>query len=212
MPVLPGGEIISGVGGRIWIDHNPESSTRLPNGYETYEDLNGLDPKNSADPEYLNYFLDISQWSITRALILAEVPHSGCAGGVTRRVIGQTWRFSASLPLDQSNFPDDRFAIGEIGIAKGSTDGPAVGDVSIAFYLGAVDINPEAIFMNMFEQRFYYSPRALIHQVSPVLNATGDVIRYNIAGEESCRLFLIPNESETCDRYMTYLNKHKGWL
>ncbi len=215
--VLPGGQIISGVGGRIWMTTNYEDEADLPSSYIVFNALNSLDPKKQGDPDGTGAveeqpYLEITQWSISRTLILAEVPHSGCAGGVTRRVIGQTWRFNASLPLDQSNFPDDLFSIGEIGIPDtDNSDTPVVGDVSIAFWLGAVDINPEAVFMGM-KQKLYYSPRAIIHQINPVLNASGDVIRYTITGEESCRLFLLPNEEVICDRYLKYLNRHKGWL
>jgi hypothetical protein len=99
--------------------------------------------------------------------------------------------------LDQSIFPEslllqDRFAI--------------------AFYLGDVKINPEAVFMGMNQQAFYFSPRACLSHIAPVLNASGDVIRVNIAGEESCKLFLIPLEIDKCTKYVKYLNLHKGWL
>ena len=207
MPTLPGGKIIGGTGGRIWTSQIPFTPPTAPS-YSTFQGLNGLTPKSNIvgggtlGAESSLPFLDISQWSITRIWIYAEVPHSGCVGGVTRRLIGRTWRFSASLQLDQSNFPeslliDDRFAI--------------------AFYLGDVTTNPEAIYMGMY-QAFYFSPRACISHISPVLNATGDVIRVNIAGEESCRLFYIsgdpsvPDDSDLCTQYMTYLNLHKGWL
>ena len=209
MPTLPGGKIISGVGGRLWIspiklgaDHDDLVPKRAIfddiDGSTPKSNTEGLDPDANPPPGYgVNPpFLDVLQWSITRTRILAEVPHSGCVGGVTRRVIGVTWRFSASLPLDQDYFPEsllkaDRFAI--------------------AFYLGDVSINSEAIYMDM-DQAYYFSPRAVIHQINPILNASGDVIRVNITGEESSRLFLIPTESDLCDRYVDYVNKHKGWL
>ena len=195
MPVLPGGKIISGVGGRLWIS-NIQPGFLAPTR-ALFQGSGGLDPKGwrvTGAPNPL--FLDVQQWSIARTTILAEIPHSGCVGGVTRRVLGYTWRFSASLPLDQSRFPeslliDDSFAI--------------------AFYLGDVTINPEAVYMNM-NQAYYFSPRVCLTHIGPVLNATGDVIRINISGEESCRLFLIPTEQDLCDKYITYLNVHKGWL
>jgi len=119
------------------------------------------------------------------------------------------------LPLDQDNIPDVLFDVGEIGISNGIPHPPAVGDVAIAFYLGDVNINPEAVYMGM-SQRFYYSPRTYISHINPVLNAAGDVIRYSLTGEENCRLFLIGDASSreniACNRYLDYLNKHKGWL
>jgi len=204
--VLPGGKIISGIGGRIWVSSIPPGA--LAPTRAAFSGLGGFNPLASGSlfPPAINGvpnenygkapFLDIQQWSISKTTILARVPHSGCVGGITSRIIGTTWRWSASLPLDQSNFPEslliqDKFAL--------------------AFYLGDVVINPEAVYMGM-TQSYYFSPRVCINYTNPVLNASGDVIRVTIGGEESCRLFLIPTEGELCDEYVTYLNLHRGWL
>ena len=83
-------------------------------------------------------------------------------------------------------------------------------NVALAFYLGDVAINPEAVAMEI-SQSFYFAPACMIRSCQPVLNAARDVIRYQVTGEGNSRLYLYPDEETDCTAYMTYL-KARGWI
>lgn len=83
---IPGGAIISGIGGRIYVDSLPSDISDL----------------TSAD----SYF-DISQYQLQIIYLNAECPHSGTFGAIARRRVGYDFTFQATLPLDQGNFPGE---------------------------------------------------------------------------------------------------------
>ena len=196
MPVIPGGKIIGGMGGRIYVgtmgrDPSFFSGQDATTEISTVEDGGG-------DPG----FLDVEQWTISRQWINAECTHSGTYGAITRRNVAFDWHFQASLPADQANMPDRLF--GPLNM-----DEAEFINLSVAFFLGDVVINEEAKSMDM-EQKFYYAPMCIIRSIQPVLSAARDVIRYQITGEGNSRLWLIPDEQEDCTRYISYL-KTRGW-
>ena len=197
---LLGGQIIGGVGGRIWIG----------NYLIAYQDIQeiissaSLGPFNE-DPDSSGiYGIDVAEWRLSIRTNLAQCPHTGTFGANCRRIVLNDWSFSASTPLDQSNFPDMVFASGDA--AKITTHGQ---NVSVAFKLGDVTINPEAVYMGI-KQSWYYAPSAYLQAANPVLNAAGDVIRMSFSGEGSGHIFLLPEEKTWCDKYIKYLG-NMGW-
>jgi hypothetical protein len=152
--------------------------------------------------------LEVSHWQIQRTWINADCTHSGTWGAITRRTVAFDWRFSVSVPVDQDNMPD--VLLEPIMLGMGGDDPSSWVNISIAFMLGDVEQNVEAVAMNM-EQKFYYAPAALLQSAVPVLDASRDVIRMQCSGEGNSRLFLIPDEEDACQVYMEYL-KGRGWL
>ena len=192
MPDIPGGQIIGGMGGRIYVGQMGVA----PAVFKGYD----------AAHEPGSNYLEVDQWALVRQWINAECPHTGTYGAITRRNVAYDWQFQCSLPLDQQHFPDWILGVLPSDIAES----PANVNNSIAFFLGDVTINVEAVTMGM-QQRFYYAPACIIRSCQPVLNASRDVIRYQVSGEGNSRLWLIPNEETDCSNYLNYL-KGRGWL
>ncbi len=193
MPTIPGGQIIGGMGGRIYIDEMGVTPSDFSGLSATSDIINGS-PSG----------IDIEQWTIARQWINAECTHSGCFGAISRRLVAYDWQFQCSLPVDQQNFPDDLFYF------SASQDDDSWVNVAIAFYLGDVQTNPEAQAMSM-TQSYYYSPACIIRSIQTVLNASRDVIRYQLSGEGNSRLFLMPSDQSDCQQYISYL-QGRGWL
>ncbi len=191
----PGGQIIGGMGGRIYT--GPLGSDM--DYFSGLNMLNAPNSNNSGDPG----FIDVEQWAINRQWINADCTHSGMYGAIARRLVAYDWSFQASLPADQENLPDDL-------LEYFSDEDASFVNTALAFFLGDVKINPEAQAMQM-TQRFYFAPAAMIRSCQPVLNASRDVIRYQISGEGNSRLFLCPNQNQDCNQYLNYLNS-RGWL
>ena len=195
-PILPGGQIIGGMGGRIY-------TGPMGNDPNYFANLNAQKALGlNADPGYI----EVEQWAISRQWINAECTHSGTYGAITRRNVAYDWQFQCSLPLDQANtFPDRLLGVLPQDIAVN----PAFVNAAIAFFLGDVTINVEAVAMKM-TQRFYFAPMCIIRSCNPVLNASRDVIRYQVTGEGNSRLYLYPDEKTDCTNYINYL-KTRGW-
>jgi hypothetical protein len=186
MPNLPGGQIIGGMGGHIFVgDHATH-----------YQDFFNQGGNNPGQGGSVDGFIEVAQWTIAAERLLAECPHTGTFGAISRRFVAEDWRFSCALPLDQEHPPDILLTVDV--------------NVSLAFYLGDVSINPEAQAMGMV-QSFYWTPAALLRHTQPVLNAAGDVIRVNCTGEGNGLLFLIPDESSSADDYIAYLQNRGQW-
>ena len=199
MPTLPGGQIIGGMGGRIYT--GPMGFTA--NTFAGYSALSSI-PDAEEDAGGAGY-LEVDQWAIARQWINADCTHSGTYGAITRRLVAYDWQFQCSMPADQANLPDYLLNV-QMSTAYSN---PEFVNSSIAFFLGDVKINPEAVAMEMI-QRFYFAPMCLIKSCQPVLNASRDVIRYQVSGEGNSRMFLIPDESDDCTTYCNYLLQ-RGW-
>ena len=194
MPVPPGGQIIGGMGGRIYTNSMGADAA-------SFAALNATIAMSdtSASPGHI----EIDQWTISRQWINAECTHSGTYGAITRRNVAFDWHFQCSLPLDQHNmFPDRLLGF----LAMDPADHI---DTAIAFFLGDTTINVEAKAMGM-TQRFYYAPMCIIRSCQPVLSAARDVIRYQVTGEGNSRMWLWPDEKSDCEAYCSYL-KTRGW-
>ncbi len=194
--IIPGGKIIGGMGGRVYVGSLGDDENALGN----FGGVN-LPAAPNGEPGYL----DISQWMVDREWITAQCPHSGTYGAISRRIVAFDWNFALSMPVNQDNMADRLLGFLPLTDA-GNPNGI---NVALAFYLGDVKINPEAIAMGM-AQRFYFAPAAVIRRARPVLNAVGDVIRMDVAGEGNSRLYLISDEKADCDAYIGYL-KGRGW-
>lgn len=83
MTNIPGGRLISGIGGRIYVNQGP-----IPN-----DELSGT-------------YFDVTQWSLMSENIMAECTHSGTWGAISRRLVGFDFRFSASIPFDYDKPPE----------------------------------------------------------------------------------------------------------
>ena len=140
------------------------------------------------DPGYI----EVEQWTILRQWINAECTHSGTYGAITRRLVAYDWQFQCSLPFDQSHIGPDAL----LNVLP--SDPPNFVNTAIAFFLGDVTINVEAVAMGMF-QRFYFAPMCIIRSCQPVLSAARDVIRYQVSGEGNSRLWLLPDDQTDCD-------------
>jgi hypothetical protein len=189
MPTAPGGQIIGGMGGRIW------AATM---GYTADDFANLFTPA----PDDVPGSLDVAQWRVNRQFIYSECPHTGTWGAISRRLVGYDWHFAASIPVDQSQMPDWFLQTGFPG------ESDAI-NLCIAFYLGNVEENPEAAAMEM-DQKYYYSPAMVLLSANPVLNAVGDVIRMEVMGAGNGRLYLIPDEITAANAYTNYLQS-RGW-
>jgi len=201
MPTLPGGQVIGGVGGRIWsgdykiryqdilnIIHNPNPYDLI--GGKAVA-LNGV-----------IIGVDVAEWRLSIRTNLAQCPHTGTFGANCRRIVLDDWSFSATTPIDQLNPPD-------IALNSANPITTHGQNISIAFKLGDVKINPEAVYMDM-TQSWYYAPSAYLQAANPVLNAAGDVIRMSFSGEGCGHIFLLPIEQDWCDKYIDYLHD-MGW-
>jgi len=190
---IPGGQIIGGMGGRIYLD----DMGTTPDVFAGYNATTQLVPGS---------YLEIDHWTIAREWINAECTHSGTWAAITRRLVAYDWRFECSLPFDQaSQAPDAAMGVTLAGIAAF----PASVNFAVAFFLGDVVVNPEAAAMRM-TQRMYYAPAAMIRSCRPVLDAARDVIRYQVAGEGNSRLWLLPDDKADCTQYLQYLSS-RGW-
>ena len=190
---IPGGQIIGGMGGRIYVNAMGYS----PDAFADKSATTDISSDGSSD-----YGLDIDQWTISRQWINAECTHSGTFGAITRRLVAFDWQFQCSMPVDQNNFPEYLFAYAP-------ADDSEWINLAIAFYLGDVKTNVEAQAMGM-TQSYYYAPACMIRSIQPVLSAARDVIRYQLSGEGNSRLFLYPDEKAACQQYISYLN-NRGW-
>lgn len=196
MPTLPGGQIIGGVGGRIWTGNYPTTYLQLQNILSSPSLSQGN-----------NNGLDVSEWRLNIRTNLAQCPHTGTFGANCRRIVLDDWSFSGSVPLDQSHFPDLTLTS-----SPGDFDSTTHGqNISLVFMLGNVSINPEAIYMGMKTQKYYYAPSAYLQTANPVLNAAGDVIRMSFSGEGCGHIFLLPTENSWCTLYLNYLTNMK-WM
>jgi hypothetical protein len=196
MPIIPGGKIIGGMGGRIYtgpIGSDVGAFSRLTALTSIPNDAQG-----GGTPGHI----EVEQWAIARQWINAECTHSGTYGAITRRIVAYDWQFQLSLPADQDNLPD-------VVLGFVPSDPANFINIAIAFFLGDVTINVEAVAMGM-TQRFYFAPMCIIRSCQPVLNAARDVIRYQVTGEGNSRLWMIPDEQDDCTTYLNYL-KSRGW-
>jgi len=205
--ILPGGHIISGVGGRIWArDYTISENQTSPK----FEDIiNNAAPFNVKNGEVRAldggiFGVEVADWRLSIRTNLASCPHTGTFGADCHRIVLDSWSFSASTPLDQRS-PPDMTLTAETG-NEITTHGQ---NISLAFKLGDVTINPEALQMGMGQQ-WYYGPSAYLREANPVLNASGDVIRTSFSGVGSGHLFLLPMEEEWCGTYLEYL-RSMGW-
>jgi len=196
--IIPGGKIIGGMGGRIYTGPIG-SDVAYFKQRNAQENIEGI-ATGDGDPGYC----EVDQWTISRQWINAECTHSGTYGAVTRRNVAFDWHFQASFPADQDNLPDRIF-----GFNTGDDAGTI--NTAVAFFLGDVKINVEAVAMEM-EQRFYFAPMCIIRDVHPVLSAARDVIRYQVSGEGNSRLWLIPDEEDACTAYTAYLQARGWWV
>ena len=174
MPVLPGGVIPSGVGGGIWCGAIPDDLT------------------STGDDD--DYF-DVATWQLHSLYVNAECTHSGTYGAISRRQVAYDFRFSASVPYDYDNPPEQLLNDG-IGVA-------------IRFDLGDVTQDPQLIAAHE-QQKFYFAPSAFIDVARTVLDARGDVIRQDIQGSGNSLIFLFPEESAAWNDYKQYL-QNRGW-
>ena len=142
---------------------------------------------------------------------LAECPHTGLWGAMGRRLVGYDFRFAASMPLDQANMPDYALEPPLTGTSANMDGNAGWINISLALYLGDVVENPEAVGMQM-TQRYYYAPSAYLQQGHIILNAAGDVIRANVAGLGNSRIFLLPDEIQSCAAYVSYLRGRNWWV
>jgi hypothetical protein len=188
--IIPGGQIIGGMGGRIWCGP-------LGSDENFFAKLSGKAPGRDTP-----WWIDVEQWMLPREWINAECTHSGTYGAITRRLVAYDWSFAASLPVDQANMP-------EVILNVDPAAPPSWVNVAFAFYLGDVVQNVEAAAMGM-TQRYYFAPAGIIQRAQPVLNAARDVIRMNVVGQGNSRCWLIPDEQQRCDKYIGYL-KSRGW-
>lgn len=207
MPVAPGGKIIGGMGGRLWFGPLGLTQANFANNSGRVNPFNAASaPISSAGFSVGNapYSLDVSHWQVQREFILSDCPHTGAWGAINRRLVAFDWQFAAAMPVDQQDMPDV-----ELGYYTAAQVGGWV-NISIAFYLGDVVLNPEAAAMNM-TQKYYYAPAAYLQRAVPVLDAARDVIRINVTGAGNSRLFLLPDEATICGNYVAYLQSRKWW-
>jgi hypothetical protein len=200
MPIIPGGRIIGGMGGRIYT-----GLMGTPPGTFANDNANVNIPAAAAQTTPGPGYIEVDQWAIAREWINAECTHTGTYGAVTRRLVGYDWKFQVSMPADQDNLADYLLNVFPTDVAANAM---AV-NWAIAFFLGDVTINVEAVAMGM-TQKFYYAPACIIRSCHPVLSASRDVIRYQVSGEGNSRLFYWPDESTNCNLYLAYL-KTRGW-
>lgn len=203
MPTLPGGQIIGGVGGRIWSGDYRKSRIALQNILTNTAPY--LLQAGRAQPYVGGLIgLEVSEWRLSIHTNLAQCPHTGTYGANCRRIVLDDWSFSGSCPADLLNTPDMNLTA-----MDGNQRSSHTQNISLAFMLGNVQINPEAVYMGM-TQSWYYAPSAYLQTANPVLNAAGDVIRMSFSGEGCGHLFLLPLEQAWCDRYLAYLDA-MGW-
>ena len=198
-PIIPGGKIIGGMGGRVYLG-NMGSGPEFFQNYNAMSEIPTADEGGGTDGSIA--CIEIDQWTIARQWINAECTHSGTYGAITRRNVAFDWHFQLSFPADQANLPDHL-----LGFLSG--DSPSAVNTAIAFYLGDCIINPEAVAMEMV-QKYYFAPMCIVNSVHPVLNASRDVIRYQVTGDGNSRLWLMPEEKDSCTLYLGYL-KSRGW-
>ena len=208
MPILPGGQIIGGVGGRIWTQDFP-----IP-----WQQIQSILFSSSLSPDSGSYDigidgLDVAEWRLSIRTNLAQCPHTGTFGANCRRIVLNDWSFSASVPLDQLNPPDFILSANALVNPPMTTKGQ---NISIAFKLGDVQINSEAAFMEM-DQSWYYAPSAYLQAANPVLNAAGDVIRMSFSGEGCGHIFLLTEGDNNDDKgwlnnYIAYLENRGWWI
>ena len=186
MVVIPGGGIIGGMGGRIYVNVMGTDPSQF------------VRPGREQGPRARNY-LDVEQWAIARQWINAECPHTGTWGAITRRNVAYDWQFQCSLPLDQTNTLPDRL----LGVLPADI-------VRNPFY---VNCPLPSIWVTWTSTRkpgdgnnpaFYFAPACMIRSCQPVLNAARDVIRYQVTGEGNSRLYLYPDEEPIAT--ITYLS------
>lgn len=197
--ILPGGQIIGGMGGHILVGPMGASSEALLNPGHTSGAVQPVDGSL--------FVIDVKRWELYRNWIEAECPHSGTYGAITRRVVAFDWYFQANMPLDQNNFPE--LAFEPVPLSEVDTYAQWI-NCAVALWLGDVTINPEAVAMGM-TQSIYYAPVAQLHTSVTALDASADVIRASVQVKGNSRLWLLPNDQEDSDEAYLYY-KAKGYL
>ena len=187
MVMIPGGKVFGGTGGRIYVGDLGDMS--LLTDTDTVPDPDGDLPT----------FFDVAQWQLQSLYHNAECPHSGCYGAIARRVVAYDFRFSASIPFDYDNPPEQLLNYPQ--------------SVGLRFNLADVTQEPTAQALNIDpgDQKFYFAPSALIDDAVPVLDAARDVIRIQVRGSGNSIIFLLPDESDDWNDYKQYL-VNRGWL
>ena len=195
MPTIPGGKILGGMGGRIWIsdaDSLPPDAVNNP--------LFVNDDQNANAPNTL----EVAQWQVQRITHLAECPTTGSWGAINRRVVAFDYHWAASIPVDQDNMPD--VVLASYAQAPQDYDSANI-TVALAFLLGNVEENPEAQVMGLTsqDQKYYWSPSAYMQVAGFVLDSSRDVIRVNVNGMGNSRMYLIPDELNSANAYYKWL-------
>jgi hypothetical protein len=80
---LPGGQIISGVGGCIF-----------------------QGPYGGSTSTSQVFRIDVGQWALDHKYNQADCTHSGTYGAISRRRVSYDWTFKATMPMDLSNLAE----------------------------------------------------------------------------------------------------------
>ncbi len=181
MPMPAGGLIPSGIGGCLCAG-------------DLGADLTGPDC-TEAQGSIENGLLDVGRWQLQELFLVAECPHSGTWGAISRRRVAYDFRYSCEIPYDYNNPADELLA----------------GAATIALRLNLADVTQEPLLAaNDADQRFYVAPSCILEMAIPVLDARGDVIRMTCHGSGNGLIFLFPDDQESYKSYMHYMNQ-RGW-
>jgi hypothetical protein len=183
--IPPGGLITSGIGGCVVTG---DLGVDLSTGDFTETNFNVNDDGN---------YLDLGRWTIDPLYIVAECPHSGTAGAITRRLVAYDFRFVLEIPYDYNNPPEQIFA--------------GAGSIAVRFNLA--DPNQDPLLQNQDpapEQQFYIAPSAFMERAPIVLNAQGDIVRQQIIGSGNGLLFHLPFDKDDYTDYVNFLTD-RGW-
>lgn len=149
--------------------------------------------------------LDVAEWKVRELLQNAECTTSGCYGALNFRRVAVGYKFWARIPFDLTQ-PGPKYLL------------KSCNTIQLRFNFG----NPiEGQYPPGYDSaefwQYYYSPAALLDEVTTVSNASKDVIWQEVFGTGTSHIFLLGGaeesgnaESAEAQIYEDYLAS-RGW-
>ena len=152
---------------------------------------------NNADSSTVS--LDVADWMIKQTFENKPLECSGLLGATDARLTGYSYSFQCQVITDISSPPDILFRGGNVALL-GRNSPIGVKGCELRFFVGSITGLVNLGHYTTIEERFYWSPDAVIETATPVVDANGKKMnRIAIAGRFRSHVFLCPDHGKPTD-------------